>query len=103
MEPGDAREAPPAAAIGLTDPRALSLSRFAIRTREDGVTRSGWRLEVACSEGLGAIVSIDAGSDTTHYRGEGVFLGWPRERLEAAYQALRPVDSEPPFELSQLG
>jgi hypothetical protein len=88
---------------GLTDARALALERFAIRTREAGVTSAAWRLEVACAEGPGAIVCVDAATGPAHYRGEGVFLGWPRERLETAYFALRPVDSSPPLELNQLG
>ncbi|HEY1252295.1 MAG TPA: hypothetical protein VGH97_14015 [Thermoanaerobaculia bacterium] len=91
------------ASIGLTDPRALALERFPIRTREDGVTRSAWRLRIACAEGEGAIVWLDSGAEQAHFRGEGVFLGWPRERLEAAYHALRPVDDSPAFELTQLG
>jgi hypothetical protein len=91
------------AVTGLTDSRALALERFAIRTREAGVTGAAWRLEVACAEGPGAIVCVDAASGPALYRGEGVFLGWPRERLEAAYFALRPVDSSPPLELNQLG
>jgi hypothetical protein len=88
---------------GLTGARVLALERYAIRTREGGVTRSAWRLEIACAEGPGAIVCVDAEAGQTHYRGEGVFLGWSRERLEAAYFALRPVDSSPPLELNQLG
>ena len=96
-------EESPAALAGLTGARTLALERYAIRTREGGVTRSAWRLEVACAEGPGAIVLVDAEDGQTHYRGEGVFLGWPRERLEAAYFALRPVDSSPPLELNQLG
>jgi hypothetical protein len=91
------------AATGLTDVRTIALERYAIRTRENGVTRAAWRLEVESAEGPGAIVCVDAEADQTHYRGEGVFLGWPRERLEAAYVALRPVDSSPQFELNQLG
>ncbi len=91
------------ALAGLTGARALALERYAIRTREAGVTGAAWRLEVGCAEGPGAIVCVDAASGPPHYRGEGVFLGWPRERLEAAYFALRPVDSSPPLEFNQLG
>jgi len=111
--PEDDRGAPPATAdvdtsraqavTGLTDARAVALERYAIRTRENGVTRAAWRLEIQSAEGPGAIVCVDAENDRTHYRGEGVFLGWPQERLEAAYFALRPLDSSPPLELSQLG
>jgi uncharacterized membrane-anchored protein len=116
--PEDDRDAPPAAdaetsraqaLAGLTDARTIALERYAIRTRENGVTRAAWRLEVESAQGPGAIVLVDVDADAdaqaaqSHYRGEGVFLGWPRERLEAAYLALRPMDSSPPLELSQLG
>jgi hypothetical protein len=104
MTPEEIRETGAASAgIGLTEPRAVSLARFAIRTRGDSVTRSAWRLEVTCAEGEGAIVCLDPAAEESHYRGEGVFLGWPRERLAAAYEALRPADDSPAFELSQLG
>ena len=102
----DASTAVPAsnqAGTGLKDARVVALERYAIRTRENGVTRAAWRLEVESAEGPGAIVLVDAEAGQTHYRGEGVFLGWTRERLEAAYRELRPVDSSPQFELNQLG
>ena len=104
MAPEEIRETDSVqAAIGLTEPRVRGLVRFPIRMREDAVTRSAWRLEVVCAEGEGAIVRLDHDAGPAHYRGEGIFLGWPRERLEAAYQALRPTDDSPRFELSQLG
>lgn len=104
MAPEEIRETESASAgIGLTDPRVVSLERFAIRTRENAVTRSAWRLRVVCAEGEGAIACLDPDAGEAIFRGEGVFLGWPRERLEAAYHALRPVDDSPSFELNQLG
>ena len=99
----DADTSPAQAVTGLTDARSIALERYAIRTRENGVTRAAWRLEIESAEGPGAIVCVDAENDQMHYRGEGVFLGWPQERLEAAYFALRPLDPSPPLELSQLG
>jgi hypothetical protein len=87
----------------LTDPRALSLERFAIRTRGHLSVRSAWRLAIVCCEGEGAIVCVDVDTSQTHFRGEGVFQGWPRERLEDAYLALRPRDEEQPLALNQLG
>jgi hypothetical protein len=104
LAPLGAEPAPTVQAVtGLTDARANALERCAIRTRESGVTRAAWRLEVESAEGPGAIVCVDAEAGEAHYRGEGVFLGWSRERLEAAYLALRPVDASPAFELNQLG
>lgn len=88
---------------GLTDPRGIALERFLVRTRERAVTQAGWRLAVACKEGEGAIVFVEISSQETFHRGEGVFLGWPRERMEAAYRALLPKLEEPAFETQQLG
>jgi hypothetical protein len=88
---------------GLTEPRTRSLERFAIRERESSVTRSGWRLSVVCEQGDGAIVLVETASGEPFFRGEGVFLGWPRERLEAAYRALLPPSDGPAFTIHQLG
>jgi hypothetical protein len=88
---------------GLTNPRTLSLERFLIRTRGGGSTQSAWRLSVACEEGQGAIVRVEASLEETYYRGDGVFLGWPQDRLDAAYRALLPKPDEPTFEVHQLG
>jgi len=88
---------------GLTDPRALSLERFLIRTRGGSATQSAWRLSVVCGEGQGAIIFVEVASDETFYRGEGIFLGWPQDRMAAAYRALLPKSEEPSFETQQLG
>jgi hypothetical protein len=88
---------------GLTNPRALSLERFLIRTRGGAATQSAWRLSVDSTEGQGTIIFIEVSPVETFYRGDGVFLGWTQERLEAAYQALLPKPDEPAFEVHQLG
>jgi hypothetical protein len=93
----------PGAVPGATNPRILSLDRFPIRTREATATLSAWRLAVACEEGEGAIVRVDASASERFHRGEGIFLGWPEDRLAAAYDLLRPVPAEPAFEIHQLG
>jgi hypothetical protein len=87
---------------GLTNARGLALDRMPIRTRESGVTLSGWRLSAGSDQGEGAIVLVEAGAGEAWYRGEGVFLGWTAENLRAAYEALRP-QSEESFEIHQLG
>lgn len=97
---GDTSPAP--SVPGLTNPRGFGLQRFPIRLRESGSTLSAWRLEVACDEGVGALLCIDATGEAL-YRGEGVFLGWDQERLALAYRALQPRSDEPPLELLQLG
>ena len=96
-------EAQPDPLAGLTEPRALSLERFLIRTRGSSSTQSAWRLSVVCGEGQGAIIFLEMSPAETFYRGEGVFLGWPPERMEAAYRALLPKSEEPAFETQQLG
>ena len=88
---------------GLTNPQALSLERFLIRTRGDNSTQSAWRLAVICDEGQGAIIYVEMAPGDTFYRGDGVFLGWPQDRMEAAYNALKPRPTDPPFEMHQLG
>lgn len=87
----------------LTNPRPVSLERSPIRTRESGVTLSGWRLSVGTDEGEGAIVLVEGPTGESWYRGEGVFLGWSPEDLRSAYEDLRPRPEEPAFELQQLG
>ena len=88
---------------GLTKPRTLSLDRFLIRMRGGAATQSAWRLSVVAEEGQGAIIFVEDSPEETFYRGEGLFLGWPQERLRAAYRALLPRHDEPPFEMHQLG
>jgi hypothetical protein len=88
---------------GLTHPRTLALERFLIRLRGGSATQSAWRLSVASDEGQGAIVLVELSGDERFYRAEGVFLGWPQERMEAAYRALLPKPEEDGFELHQLG
>ena len=84
----------------VTNAVVRSMERVQIRTRESNVTRSAWRMEVECDEGLGTITLVD----DAFYRGEGLFLGWPQEELAAAYAgAQKHDDGEPPFELMQLG
>ena len=104
QSPGDGMsDAPVELVPGLTDPRVLSLERFLIRTRGGSSTQSAWRLSVACGEGQGAIVIIEVSPEETFHRGEGIFLGWPQERMEAAYRALLPESEGPSFETQQLG
>ena len=89
--------------LGLTRPRGLRLARAPIRRRELAVTLSAWRLFVLADEGEGMITRIESGDAPPLFRGEGVCLGWPQERLAAAYAALLPRDDTPPPEFMQLG
>jgi hypothetical protein len=88
---------------GLTNPRALALERFLIRLRSGSATQSAWRLSAASDEGQGAIILVEMSPEEKFYRAEGVFLGWPQERMEAAYRALLPKPEKDGFELQQLG
>ena len=91
------------AVAGLTNPRGLGLERVPIRARERSVTLSAWRLTVAAGEGEGTITLVELSSQEVLYRGEGLFLGWPQDRLGAAYEALAPRDEAAVPEMPQLG
>ncbi len=67
------------------------------------MTLSAWRLEVTSEEGSGAIVLVEAPTGETHYRGEGIFLGWPQERLGEVYLALQPPEEGGGPDVPQLG
>lgn len=88
---------------GLTNPRTLGLQRFLIRLRGGSSTQSGWRLSVDSDEGQGAIIFVETSPEETFYRAEGVFLGWPQERMALAYRALLPGPEVDGFEMQQLG
>jgi hypothetical protein len=89
---------------GLREPRYVSLERSPIRTRESLVTRSAWRLSAVCAEGEGTISLIELSPTVSLYRGEGVFLGWTSDRLQAAYRTLLPrAEDSPNDQFPQLG
>lgn len=87
----------------LTNAILRSLERAPIRMRESGVTHAGWRMEISADQGIGSIMLVELPDARSVYRGDGMFLGWTREQLEATYDAMREVPDEPPFELHQLG
>jgi len=99
MDDDDARE------VGslLTNGILRSLERAPIRMRESGVTHAGWRMEISSDQDSGSIMLIELPDGRSVYRGDGMFLGWPREQLEATYNAMREEPDEPRFELNQLG
>ena len=100
-------DAPPSERIkerfGLTGSLGKPRERVPIRTRGSGATLSAWRLEVACDQGQGVIVVAEVSPEESYYRGEGLFLGWPQDKLAAVHEALLPPSDEPPFEVPQLG
>jgi hypothetical protein len=88
---------------GLTNPRSLGLERSPIRARQTLVTLSAWRLRIASEQGEGTIILVEPSSEEVFYRGDGIFLGWPQDRLASAYAALAPKDEAAPLETQQLG
>lgn len=80
------------------EPVKRSLERIPIRVREGSATISAWRMTIDTPAGSGAIVLAD-----NFYRGDGVFFGWPQEKLAAEYQRLNTPPDEPKFEFQQLG
>lgn len=87
---------------GLGEVRASEPERVVLRMRGSTVTVSGWRISVEAPRGPGSIVLAESGGQK-FYRGEGVFLGWTQERLEAAYRALLPPSQGPGDDHMQLG
>jgi hypothetical protein len=88
---------------GLRGVSAQPLARVPIRTRSASVTVSAWRLEVTSDQGPGTIVLVEPASGESHYRGDGIFLGWGQERLAEVYAALRARDEEGGLDTPQLG
>ncbi len=99
---GDETPAPPLAGLNVTGTR---VARVSVRARGAGHTFSAWALSVETDQGPGSIVRVEPSPDATHWRGDGVFLGWPAERLAVAWEALRAAEPEPEAgpDLPQLG
>jgi hypothetical protein len=92
--------------LGLTAVVVKPLTRVPIRRRESPITISAWRVDVTCDQGAGGIVPIDLTPRETVYRGDGLFLGWPQDRLAEAHRAFTaPSGAAPDREpdLMQLG
>jgi len=88
---------------GLGEVTATEPARTALRMRGAGVTTAGWRISAQAPRGTGSIVVAEQGAER-FYRGDGVFLGWPQERLDAAYRALLPpTDDSSGGDHMQLG
>jgi hypothetical protein len=82
--------------------QVLSRSRVLIRTRGSGATLSAWRVELTLPQGNGTIVLAEVGKEQAWYRGEGVLLGAPQERLAELWKASLP-DPEPEQSVAQWG
>jgi hypothetical protein len=90
--------------FGLGNLRGEPPVRVPIHVRAHGARVSAWRIEIACDEGKGAIVLAEVNPGESHYRGEGLCLGWPQEKLAGVYAAARPRgDDDNPSDGPQLG
>lgn len=85
---------PPEPLAGL-DVTQTRIARISVRARGAAHTFSAWALSVDTAEGPGTIVRVEPSPDAVYWRGDGVFLGWPTERLLAAWDALRAREPEP--------
>lgn len=92
-------------ACGLTQIVPGPLERVPVRMREDQAITSAWRVEATCDQGSGNITRVDVSPGQSYHRGEGLFLGWPQERLAELYQTVIGwIDkSGSDIELLQLG
>ena len=93
-------------ACGLTRIVTRPLERVPLCRRESTAITSAWRLALTCDQGEGSIVPVEGSAAETLYRGDGMFLGWPQERLSEVYRTLtRPPDDggATDLELPQLG
>ncbi len=67
------------------------------------MTLAAWRMSVETPNGPGAIVLVETNVGAV-FRGEGIFLGWAQDTLDAAYRALVPkAPSDSNLNHPQLG
>jgi hypothetical protein len=97
------REPEPDPLEGFTEVACGALERVAIRTRESGLTLSAWRLAISTAQGEGAVFLVEIFGGGTLFRGDGICLGWPQQRLEAVYRRLLPDGGGPEPDVGQLG
>jgi hypothetical protein len=88
---------------GLSDVAVAALESVPIRMRENGFALSAWRLSVQAGQGQGVIFLVQMPGGGALFRGDGIFLGWPQARLEAAYRRLLPSGGDPDPDPGQAG
>ena len=93
----------PTVLCGLTGVTPEPLGRIPVRSRGASFTSAAWRLAFSAREGTGAVVLVEAGPGEAYYRGEGIALGWPQERLEALYRGCLDTTGGDVLELPQFG
>jgi hypothetical protein len=86
----------------LTNPAVL-IARVPVRERGATFTVAAWSIAVRADEGAGTIVRLEAANGAVHFRGDGHFLGWSREEMAVAWEAMARSDAPPEPEMQQLG
>lgn len=76
-----------ASCAGLTSAQVVTLEHV----------NNEWRMTIKCAQGTGTI----AMTDSSHYRGNGLFHEWTEEKMREVYTSL--VSTERQQELMQLG
>jgi len=82
---------------------AVARERIPTRERGTSFTASAWSIAVRADEGAGTIVRLEAADGAVHFRGDGHFLGWSREEMAAAWEAMARSDAPTEPDLQQLG
>jgi hypothetical protein len=90
------------AATTLTN-AVVVLERVPVRERGASFTAAAWSIAVRADEGAGTIVRLEAADGAVHFRGDEHFLGWSREEMGAAWEAMARSDAPPEPDLPQLG
>jgi hypothetical protein len=86
---------------GLRNAGLGSMELVPVRTASSALTISGWRMEIASSQGKGAIFAVELPSGTC-YVGHGVLSDWPRTDLERAYRRFAPQEKPVDLGSAQL-
>ena len=88
---------------GLVQVKNEAMRRVPLRLRGGNVTMAGWRLEVSCQQGHGAITQAEGAGSGTWLRGEGLLLGLPQDRLHLLWAALTTSEAGSGDSGPQLG
>jgi hypothetical protein len=92
-------------AFGFTGLVASSLERVPVHPAHGEATPSAWRMEIKCDQGAGSIVREDSSADPSHFRGDGLFVGWCEARLAELFATLVEIRgaNQPSIEFLQPG
>ena len=88
---------------GLVQAKSEAMRRVPLRLRNGTVTIAGWRLDLSCQQGHGAITQAEGSSQATWLRGEGLMLGMPQKSLHEIWAALTAHEAASGDSGPQLG